>query len=316
MTVKRYEFEDYGTEESQGRYVTHEDYAALLKERDAMAVENGTIKTMNDCLSEELRGYESDGAFDGPDMHKLWYSHSGAFPATDAAIANIQADGVDRLIADMKEAALRATPGPWRRTSTQFNGITHGPFSFTKEDVLGHFAEKCNAKFVSECDPKNVLALIEALEQTQKRNAQLKAERYALRESGLNGQANTRAAADIYFQLIEECDIPPGGSLVQHVDGMRDRIAELQEQKDKWSAWAIALGAKADELESRPLCVKSNDAMREAAPLCVKLPDSSSKAFWSGTGKTEQFHPETYKRWVKEAIERAGDIAGIQVEVK
>lgn len=70
------------------------------------------------------------------------------------------------------------------------------------------------------------------------------------------------------------------------------------------------------ELESRPLCVKSNDAMREAAPLCVKLPDSSSKAFWSGIGKTEQFHPETYKRWVKEAIERAGDIAGIKVEVK
>lgn len=123
----------------------------------------------------------------------------------------------------------------------------------------------------------------------------LKKERDALRESGLNGQSNTREAADIYFQLIEECDIQPGGSLVEHIDGMRDRIAEL---------------------ESRPLCVKSNDAMREAAPLCVKLPDSSSKAFWSGVGKTEKFHPETYKRWVKEAIERAGDIAGIKVEVK
>lgn len=73
---------------------------------------------------------------------------------------------------------------------------------------------------------------------------------------------------------------------------------------------------KCAELESRPLCVKPNDAMREAAPLCVKLPDSSSKAFWSGVGKTEKFHPETYKRWVKEAIERAGDIAGIKVEVK
>lgn len=97
---------------------------------------------------------------------------------------------------------------------------------------------------------------------------------------------------------------------------MKRKCAELQEQKDKWAAWAIALGAKADELESRPLCVKSNDAMREAAPLCVKLPDSSSKAFWSGIGKTEQFHPETYKRWVKEVIERAGSIAGIKVEVK
>jgi len=97
---------------------------------------------------------------------------------------------------------------------------------------------------------------------------------------------------------------------------MKRKCVDLQEQKDKWAAWAIALGTKADELESRQLCVKSDTPMREAAPLCVKLPDSSSKAFWSGIGKTEQFHPETYKRWVKEAIERAGDIAGIKVEVK
>lgn len=76
------------------------------------------------------------------------------------------------------------------------------------------------------------------------------------------------------------------------------------------------LSARQRLAELEALCVKSNDAMREAEALCVKLPDSSSKAFWSGTGKTEQFHPETYKRWVKEAIERAGDIAGIQVEVK
>ncbi|EJS8597558.1 hypothetical protein NWI74_003994 [Salmonella enterica] len=46
------------------------------------------------------------------------------------------------------------------------------------------------------------------------------------------------------------------------------------------------------------------------------LPDTSSKAFWSSTGKNETFHPETYKRQVKEAIERSCVIAGIGVEVK
>ncbi|KGM60920.1 hypothetical protein EL76_1938 [Escherichia coli G3/10] len=51
-------------------------------------------------------------------------------------------------------------------------------------------------------------------------------------------------------------------------------------------------------------------------PLTITLPDITSKAFWSGTGKSEVFHPETYKRWVKEAIERACVIAGIGVEVK
>ncbi|HAK6817017.1 TPA: hypothetical protein H2S96_003163 [Salmonella enterica] len=48
----------------------------------------------------------------------------------------------------------------------------------------------------------------------------------------------------------------------------------------------------------------------------ITLPDITSKAFWSSTGKNETFHPETYKRQVKEAIERSCVIAGIGVEVK
>ncbi|HEM6680859.1 ATPase [Citrobacter koseri] len=54
----------------------------------------------------------------------------------------------------------------------------------------------------------------------------------------------------------------------------------------------------------------------DGKPLTITLPDTSSKAFWSGSGKTEVFHPETYKRWVKEAIERYCAIAGIEVRVK
>lgn len=51
-------------------------------------------------------------------------------------------------------------------------------------------------------------------------------------------------------------------------------------------------------------------------PFTIFLPDISSKAFWSGAGKNETFHPETYRRWVKEAIERYCAIARIDVEVK
>lgn len=51
-------------------------------------------------------------------------------------------------------------------------------------------------------------------------------------------------------------------------------------------------------------------------PLAITLPDTSSKAFWSGTGENETFHPETYRRWVKEAIERYCAIVGIEVKVK
>ncbi|ELV3389691.1 hypothetical protein SGI62_003594 [Enterobacter hormaechei] len=51
-------------------------------------------------------------------------------------------------------------------------------------------------------------------------------------------------------------------------------------------------------------------------PLTIKLPDISSKAFWSGTGKNETFHPETYRRRVKEAIEISCTIARVDVEMK
>lgn len=51
-------------------------------------------------------------------------------------------------------------------------------------------------------------------------------------------------------------------------------------------------------------------------PFTILLPDISSKAFWSGAGKNENFHPETYRHWVKEAIERYCAIARINVEVK
>ena len=51
-------------------------------------------------------------------------------------------------------------------------------------------------------------------------------------------------------------------------------------------------------------------------PLTIELPDISSKAFWSGTGKNETYHPETYRRQVKEAIERSCNIAHVDVEVK
>ncbi|PVM65440.1 hypothetical protein C4784_15000, partial [Salmonella enterica subsp. enterica serovar Gaminara] len=59
-----------------------------------------------------------------------------------------------------------------------------------------------------------------------------------------------------------------------------------------------------------------NSGVIERKRLTIIMPDISSKAFWSGTGENEVFHPETYKRQVKEAIERSCVIAGIGAEVK
>ncbi|WP_431622271.1 hypothetical protein [Enterobacter hormaechei] len=62
----------------------------------ALAAELQSVKAMNDCLSEELRGYESDGAFEGPKMHLLWWQCET--PNHDAFLAELRAQGVDVAI--------------------------------------------------------------------------------------------------------------------------------------------------------------------------------------------------------------------------
>ncbi|HHQ2469782.1 TPA: hypothetical protein ACSPIX_004288 [Klebsiella pneumoniae] len=71
--------------------IREQKFLKLAKAYQQLAAENMQIKAMNDCLSEELRGYESDGAFEGPKMHLLWWQVET--PATDRIVAGIKADG-------------------------------------------------------------------------------------------------------------------------------------------------------------------------------------------------------------------------------
>lgn len=93
-------------------------------------------------------------------------------------------------------------------------------------------AEKANehGEFNMAMHTVQVLALVEALEKAHRQIAQVTAERDALREGEIGNakHSNTRAAADIYFQLAEECDIPAGGSLVEFVDGLKERLCVLE----------------------------------------------------------------------------------------
>ena len=82
--------------ESAGELSLREEkFLRLAKAYVVMAAENLAIKSMNDCLSEELRRYESDGAFEGPMMHLLWWKTET--PATDRIYAGIKADGVEEF---------------------------------------------------------------------------------------------------------------------------------------------------------------------------------------------------------------------------
>ncbi|MBC6503095.1 ATPase [Citrobacter freundii] len=93
--------------------------------------------------------------------------------------------------------------------------------------------------------------------------------------------------------------------------------AEIERLRQQLIA-PLSIGELLQRLESQTGEKWTNEVndVTDGKPLTITLPDITSKAFWNGTGKSETFHPETYKRWVKEAIERTCIIARIGVEVK
>lgn len=124
-------------------------------------------------------------------------------------------------------------------------------------------------------------------------------------------------------ELISNRDRANG--LIDTYDWQRQRLHEAAEKVIKWCRQEAEHRTGDPDKAENYACVKE---LRDALTFCessggigkktltISLPDITSKVFWSDTVKSEVFHPETYKRWVKEAIERACVIAGIGVEVK
>ncbi|ECJ5153139.1 ead/Ea22-like family protein [Escherichia coli] len=174
----------------------------------------------------------------------------------------------------LRDAAEKATQGEWVAFISPGKYGTyavHTPGDNHHGDIVdwpGFDEQKNaenNARYIAAFNPEVVQALLDERERNQQyikrrdqenedialtvgrlrvelegkdsKIANLTAERDALREGEMGDarHSNTRAAADIYFQLVEECEIPAGGSLVEYVDDMREkleaaekRIAELE----------------------------------------------------------------------------------------
>lgn len=113
--------------------------------------------------------------------------------------------------------------------ATMFAGefVRHGAKNYLELTYnvpkLGEFTVTIQRK-----DGKTPCERIEELEAVvEQRNGEytrLINERDALREEQLSKGSTTRVAADIYFQLVEECQIPPGGSLVQYVRELEEKL--------------------------------------------------------------------------------------------
>lgn len=109
----------YMRETPEGGYVAHGDYATLFSElesvkaeRDALAVENAALKVAVNGFNQELygKGFEVLGWHLNGDTEPLdnWFEEndwSPETPATDAALAAIEARGVEKF-ADKLDAEI------------------------------------------------------------------------------------------------------------------------------------------------------------------------------------------------------------------
>lgn len=113
MSVNRYEFEDYGTNESDGRYLTYEDYVELEARCAALAAENAGLKSIQawavaDVFKSGAKRFESTKAagFDTDDcLHDavLVMLSELKTPATDAFLAEVRAQGVEMCSAEIQK---------------------------------------------------------------------------------------------------------------------------------------------------------------------------------------------------------------------
>ncbi|HAT7673653.1 TPA: hypothetical protein ACF3JC_002808 [Enterobacter hormaechei] len=102
MNVNRYEFEDYGTNEPDGRYVTYEDYAALEDRCLKLAVENAGLKNAITAVSKtseecEINGDELKYVVEPSEFDALT-DLLDETPATDAFLAEVRAQGADECV--------------------------------------------------------------------------------------------------------------------------------------------------------------------------------------------------------------------------
>ncbi|HFT6501158.1 TPA: ead/Ea22-like family protein, partial [Escherichia coli] len=129
------------------------------------------------------------------------------------------------------------------------------------ETVLALLDEReRNQQYIKSRDQENedialtVGKLRVELEGKDSKIANLTAERDALREGEMGDarHSNTRAAADIYFQLVEECEIPAGGSLVEYVDDMREKLEAAEKRIADMEAREVVLPRAHDVHPSGP----------------------------------------------------------------
>lgn len=257
---------------------------------------------------------------------------------------------ITKLARSLKAAAEKASPGNWRAFQYHDGRCGVGGGNHDEIMVCEHISKKRphDALFIALANPANILALVEALEKGQRANAaqgdhieqqQDRIESLEKKNAELGKYAGgLESFRTAYMEWSDKTDwvqkdkrfdvLKPWGKhradvLKEYIQHLESRTVMLERQLvgrvDEKSLTTINPAPTLDLLPKNAESLTGNSPVNDVTAgksFTILLPDISSKAFWSGAGKNETFHPETYRRWVKEAIERYCAIARIDVEVK
>ncbi len=231
-----------------------------------------------------------------------WVMHSQTeHPATDAFLAEVRAQGVEMFSEKfgggtppsnmVKEVAADFCGEASQRRQT-VSKIDYQALREAAEAIKVVATPQKLLAFRMKVTPQVVLALLDERERNQQyikrrdqenedialtvgklrvelegkdsKIANLTAERDALREGEMGDarHSNTRAAADIYFQLVEECEIPAGGSLVEYVDDMREKLEAAEKRNAKLQSENAYIRNRYKELD---LLIGKNILVMQAA---------------------------------------------------
>ncbi|EPL3172234.1 hypothetical protein NOY08_002529 [Serratia marcescens] len=112
-------FEPFAREAEHGEYVrfdAHQQVVSALKaERDALAVENQALKDAITTHSQSTHFCELCGKDDPCSTDDVCYALNET-PATDAALAAIQAQGVEKYASDLDQIASESNPAEPKHT--------------------------------------------------------------------------------------------------------------------------------------------------------------------------------------------------------
>ena len=173
-----------------------------------------------------------------------------------------------REIAEKTKIAGEAPVMPFAQ---RINALNDFMKHFSPDIALALLDEReRNQQYIKRRDQENedialtVGRLRVELEGKDSKIANLTAERDALREGEIGDarHSNTRAAADIYFQLVEECEIPAGGSLVEYVDDMREKLEAAEKRNAKLQSENAYIRNRFKELD---LLIGKNILVMQAA---------------------------------------------------